>query len=304
VATLAPGPAAGSWGAWWLASRPRTLGAALSPVLVGSAAAWAEGAARPLPALAAALGAVCLQVATNLLNDAADFERGADDARRAGPLRAAQAGLLDPETLRRGALLTLAAAVGVGLYLAFQGGWPIIVLGSLAMAAGWAYTGGPAPLGYRGLGDPLVFLFFGLFAVAGTHFVQTGVWSGQALLAGVPLGLLATAILVANNLRDREGDARVGKRTLAVRLGPRWTRAYYAGLLAGSYLAAGLLPLLGSSPAAALLPLGSAPLAGRAWRCMRRGEGVELAPALWETARLEWAFAALLALGLAAGRIP
>lgn len=293
-ATAPPGPVR----AFWRAARPATLPAAVAPVAVGTAVAAAEGAARPGPALAALGGALLLQVAANYVNDFADHERGADGAGRLGPPRAAQSGWLTTGALRAGALCALAAAAAVGVYLVAQGGWPIAVGGALAAAAAWAYTAGPVPLGYRGLGDVLVFAFFGLFAVAGTHLVQAGETAPLAWACAVPVGALATAILHANNLRDRDGDARAGKRTLAVRLGPRGARRFGVALVAVAYAGLPLLPAFGAPWTAAFLPALSLPLAVRLARRLLRAEGAGLAPALGEAARLELAFAGLLALGL------
>jgi len=298
VATVdAVRPVPGGVGAWLLAARPRTLAAALAPVAVGTAVAAAEGEARALPALAALAAALLIQVGTNFANDAFDFERGADTSERAGPLRAAQAGLISPAALRAATLATFAAAALIGLYLIARGGWPIAVFGLLALLAGYAYTGGPVPLGYRGFGDPLVFLFFGVFAVWGTHRVQTLGPSDLALAAAVPIGLLATALIAVNNLRDIETDRRANKRTLAVRLGPSGARRYYALLLAGSYLALPGLWWLGAPAACAWLPLLAAPLAWRLWRKVRVEEGAALNEVLVGTARLQLVFAALLAGG-------
>ena len=188
--------------------------------------------------------------------------------------------------------VAFAAAALIGLYLLARGGWPIAVLGLLALLAGYAYTGGPAPLGYRGLGDPLVFLFFGVFAVWGTHRVQTLGPSDLALAASVPIGLLATALIAVNNLRDIDTDRGAGKRTLAVRLGPSGARWYYALLLAGGYAALPALWWLGAPAAAALLPLSTVPLAWRLWRRARTQEGAALNQILAGTARLELYFAA------------
>jgi 1,4-dihydroxy-2-naphthoate octaprenyltransferase len=260
-------------------------------------AAW-EGEARALPALAALAAALLIQVGTNFANDAFDFEQGADTVERAGPLRAAQAGLLSPAALRAATLVVFAAAALIGVYLIARGGWPIAVLGLLGLLAGYAYTGGPLRLGYHGLGDPLVFLFFGVFAVWGTHRVQTLEPSDLALAASVPIGLLATALIAVNNLRDIDTDRGAGKRTLAVRLGRSGARGYYALLLAGSYAALPLLWWLGAPAAAALLPLLTAPLAWRLWREVRVEVGPALNRVLAGTARLELCFAAAMAVGL------
>ncbi len=296
----APGPVPGGARAWLLAARPATLTASLAPVAVGTGVAAAEGMARVLPALAALAAALLIQIGTNYANDAFDFEQGADTEERTGPLRAAQAGLLSPSALRAGALATFAVAALIGLYLVARGGWPIAVIGLLGLVAGYAYTGGPVPLGYRGLGDPLVFLFFGVFAVWGTHRVQALGASDLALAASVPIGLLATALIAVNNLRDIDSDRAASKRTLAVRLGPSGARLYYALLLAGSYAALPFLWWLGAPAAGAWLPLLTAPLAWRLWRKVRTEEGAALNAVLAATARLELGFAALMAVGLAA----
>lgn len=288
----------GGASAWLLAARPRTLTAAVSPVAVGTAVAAAEGEARALPALAALAAALLIQIGANFANDAFDFERGADTRDRTGPLRAAQAGLLTPAALRAATVAAFAAAALIGLFLIARGGWPIAVLGLLALLAGYAYTGGPVPLGYRGLGDPLVFLFFGVFAVWGTHRVQTLGPSDLALAASIPIGLLATALIAVNNLRDIATDQSANKRTLAVRLGPSGARRYYALLLAGSYAALPLLWWLGAPAAGAGLPLLTAPLAWRLWRKVQVEEGAALNLVLAGTARLELGFAAMMAVGL------
>jgi 1,4-dihydroxy-2-naphthoate octaprenyltransferase len=299
VATLdARSLSRGGAGAWLLAARPATLTASLTPVLVGTAVAASQGEARLLPALTALVAALLIQVGTNFANDAFDFEQGADTAERYGPLRAAQAGLLSPAALRAATLVVFAAAALIGLYLIARGGWPIAALGLLGLLAGYAYTGGPLRLGYHGLGDPLVFLFFGVFAVWGTHRVQTLGPAGLALAASIPIGLLATALIAVNNLRDIDTDRRADKRTLAVRLGSIGARRYYALLLAGSYLALPGLWWMGAPSASFWLPLLTAPMAWRLWRKVRVGEGAALNLVLAGTARLELVFGALMAGGL------
>lgn len=294
----APGRAPGSAGAWLLAARLRTLSASVVPVTVGTAVAAAQGEARALPALAALVAALCIQIGTNFANDAEDFERGADTEARSGPLRAAQAGLLSTRALRAGTLTAFGLAGLIGVYLIGCGGWPIAALGLLGLIAGYAYTGGPAPLGYRGLGDLLVFVFFGVFAVWGTHRVQTLAPGGLALAASVPVGLLATALIAVNNLRDIDTDRSANKRTLAVRLGRRGARRYYAGLLAASYIALPGLGWLGAPLTAVWLPLLTAPLAWHLWREVRTQRGDRLNLALAGTARLQLCFGGLMALGL------
>jgi 1,4-dihydroxy-2-naphthoate octaprenyltransferase len=265
-------------------------------VLVGTAVAAAQGGFRPLPALAALLTAMCLQIGTNFANDYHDFQRGADTHERVGPKRVTQSGLVAPRTVRAAALGTFAVAFVIGIYLAAVGGWPIAVTGLASIAAGWAYTGGPWPFGYHGLGDVFVFVFFGLVATVGTTYVQLHAAPAAAWIAAVPVGAIATAILVVNNLRDIATDARAGKRTLAVRLGPTGTRAEYVLLLAVAFAAP--FALLPFARPWVLLPLAALPLAAGPLRLVLRGQGAELNSALGGTARLHLAYGALLALGL------
>ncbi len=222
------------WRAWMLAARVPTLSAAVAPVLVGTAAAAATGRFHLLVFLAALIAAISIQVATNFANDAFDFLRGADTSRRVGPRRVTESGLLTPRQVLTGAYAAAGLAGAAGAYLVALHGWPLLVIGTLSIASGFAYTGGPWPLGYHGLGELFVFVFFGIVAVTGSAYVQTGSISIIALAASVPVGLLVTAILVVNNLRDLETDRAAGKRTLAVRLGPRATRALYVLCLVGA----------------------------------------------------------------------
>ena len=238
-----PKPGQGSmprWRVWLLASRLPTLPAAVVPVIVGSAVAFADGAFRPLVLLAALVSSLFIQIGTNFANDLFDFKKGADTEKRLGPTRVTQAGLLTVADVQRGMIITFGLAFLSGLYLVFVGGWPILAIGVLGIAAGILYTGGPWPLGYNGLGDVFVFLFFGVIAVGGTYYAHTGGITSEALVASLPVALLATAILVVNNLRDIETDRVAGKRTLAVRIGPAATRAQYALCVVVSYL----VPLL------------------------------------------------------------
>ncbi len=285
---------------WWVALRPRTLPVAVAPVLVGTAVALAEGRARALPALAALVGALLLQITSNIANDLFDFERGADNDDRIGPPRAAQQGLLTPEQLRAGIAAAVAMSVVVGSYLVFRGGWPIAVVGLLSIAAAIAYTGGPWPFGYKGLGDPAVFFFFGIAAVCGTHYVQALEPSWLAFVVSLPVGSLATAILVVNNTRDLETDAAAGKRTLAVRFGRRASVAEYGLLLFLPYLAPPLLWWATEVSAAVLLPVATIVFAAKLFRTVAaKRDGPSLNLALAGTARLALLYAALLALGLA-----
>jgi len=268
-----------------MAARPATLPAAIAPVAVGTACALAAGGFRPGPAAAAALGALLLQIAANFANDVFDFEKGADREDRLGPPRAVQSGLLSPAAMRRGLVAALVAALAIGIYLAAVAGWPVVALGLAAIAAAVAYTGGPFPLGYHGLGDVLVLLFFGFVAVCGTAFVQLGGLPALAVAAAVPVGALATAILVVNNLRDRAGDALAGKRTLAVRLGARGARLEYAALVAVAHAVPAALALWRREPLLAA-PIVTAPWAVRLVSSVWRRDGAALNPCLPATARL------------------
>ena len=227
--------------AWVLATRPRTLSAAAAPVVAGSGFAAADGVFAPLPALAALVGALFIQIATNLANDYYDFVKGGDTGDRLGPVRVTQAGILPPEAVLTGMVVTLGLATLTGVYLASVAGWPVIAIGLVSMLMGVCYTGGPYPLSYHGLGDVFVFVFFGPVAAATTYFVQAQAWSPGSILAGVGLGAFSTAMLVVNNLRDRETDGAAGKRTLAVRFGDGFSVAQYGACLA----AATAVPVVG-----------------------------------------------------------
>jgi 1,4-dihydroxy-2-naphthoate polyprenyltransferase len=223
--------------AWILAARPATLPAAVVPVLVGAAAALAEGVSfRPLVFAMTLLCSILIQIGTNFANDYSDFLKGADHEGRLGPVRVTQSGLISQSEVKRGILIAFGLAVLIGLYLASIGGWPIVAIGVFAVLSGLAYTGGPFPLGYHGLGDVFVFVFFGVVAVTGTAYLQTERWSSLALLLSIPIGLLVTNILVVNNLRDLPTDIAAGKRTLATRIGDRATRLQYAIFMAVAYL--------------------------------------------------------------------
>ena len=288
--------------AWLLAARPQTLTAALASVLVGTALAAHHGVFAPLPAFAALAGALLIQVGTNLANDYYDFVRGGDTEERVGPARVTQAGILPPETVKRGMWTVLVAAMLVGTYLVWVGGWPIVWIGLSSVACAVLYTGGPFPLAYHGLGDLFVFVFFGLVAVSGTYYVQGLSWPPDAFLAGAALGTLNTAILVANNLRDIETDSKVGKRTLAVRLGMRGSQVEYVLLLFVAFL----VPVVGwrvySWPAASLLALLVVPLClTPTRRVLTHTQPADLVPVLGETARVVGVYGLLLGLGLAVG---
>jgi len=302
AAPASGGPFRSQVAIWVQAARPKTLPAAAAPVLVGAGAAIAAHHFSGGPALAALLGALLFQIGANLANDVFDHRRGADTAERLGPLRVTQAGLLSPEKVLGGMWLVFALSVPVGLYLAHVGGWPIVVLGLTAIVSAIAYTGGPFPLGYNGLGDVFVFLYFGLAAVCGTCFVAAGRVTPAAWLAAVPIGFLATDILVVNNLRDIATDTVAGKRTLAVRLGRRGTIAQYTLLLALSYLVPVIMLAAHLSSAWVLLTWLSLPLAADLLKKVRTLQGRALNQVLAHTARLELIYGVLLAAGLVLSR--
>jgi 1,4-dihydroxy-2-naphthoate octaprenyltransferase len=282
--------------AWVRACRPATLGVGAAPVAVGAACAQAQGGFRLGPALAALAGALAIQIGCNLANDLYDFVHGADGPDRLGPPRALASGALTAAQVRRGMGLAFAAATLFGLYLTAVAGPAVVAIGLLSIAAAVGYTGGPYPLGYHGLGDVLVLAFFGFVAVCGTAFVELGRVPALAVAAAIPVGALATAVLVVNNLRDRATDARAGKRTLAVRLGRRGAVVEYAALIGVAYL----VPLaLAPARPFALLALASLPLALPLVRAVAATDGRALNPLLGATARLTVVHSALLALGLA-----
>lgn len=284
--------------AWLLAARPRTLLVSLGPVAVGTAVASSEGGAVLGTAFVALLGAVLLQLGSNLANDVFDHEKGADTDERIGPPRATQLGLLSPVQMRQGMVVVFAAAVLAGLYLFAVAGWPVIAVGLVSILAALTYTGGPWPFGYHGLGDLAVFVFFGVIAVVGTNYVQTLELSPQAFLASLPVGALATATLVVNNVRDRETDIKAGKRTLAVRLGARAGRLEYAALAAFAYWMLPILWLGCGRSFWVMLPLVTLPRAcSLIDRVIRHEDGPTLNETLGGTAQLGLIYSILLAFG-------
>lgn len=230
----------GAVAVWFLAARPKTLWASIAPVVVGTAMAFGDGGFHGPAALTALACSVLIQVATNFANDLFDFEKGADTEARQGPLRVTQAGLVTPGMMKRGILVVLLLTLLGGVYLIWRGGWPAVLIGVFSVVCGMLYTGGPRPLGYMGLGDLFVLIFFGPVAVAGTYYVQALTVNATVIVAGLAPGLLSVAILAVNNLRDADEDRRTGKRTLAVRFGPGFARAEYIIAV----VAACLLPLL------------------------------------------------------------
>lgn len=283
---------------WWLAVRPKTLTISISPVLVGASLAWAEsGRFDAVTAAVALLAAVLIQAGTNLHNDAADFERGGDKPTRLGPRRVTAQGWASPLQVYRAAWLCFAGAAAGGAFLVLVGGWPILALGVLSIIAGYAYTGGPRPIAYTPLGEVFVFLFFGLGAVCGTYWLMAGTLSTAAVLAGAAVGLLAAAVLLVNNVRDRDNDARAGRRTLAVLVGPAPARAVYALLVLAPFVL--LVPVQGLLAQNVWAPLAALPLAGwlaGRFRFLATGPGFNAA--LARTALLQVLFAVLFSVGL------
>jgi 1,4-dihydroxy-2-naphthoate octaprenyltransferase len=281
---------------WVLGARPRTLPAAVVPVAVGSGVAVSFGQGVWWRAALAGLVALALQVGTNYANDYSDGVRGTDEA-RVGPTRLVASGLASPAAVRRAALCSFGLAAAAGLVLAAVTSWWVVPVGAAAVAAGWLYTGGPRPYGYAGFGEAFVFVFFGLVATAGTAYVQMGRVSGLAVLAGVPVGLLATSMLVVNNLRDIGGDRVAGKHTLAVRLGAPATRWLYAGCLLGPF---SFVAIIAASHRGALLALLALPFAlPPVQRVLDGEEGRGLIEVLGRTGRVQLLVGVLLAVGVA-----
>jgi 1,4-dihydroxy-2-naphthoate octaprenyltransferase len=283
---------------WLLASRPKTLPAAASGVITGTALALHDGHFRLGPALAALLVALLLQIGSNLANDVYDYERGADAGERHGPMRVTQARLLSPAQVKLGMLVVFGLSALFGLYLAFVAGWVVILIGLAAILSAIAYTGGPFPLGYYGLGDLFVFIFFGVAAVAGTYFVQAGTVSAGAWWMSLPVGWLIVDILVVNNLRDIGADRAAGKRTLAVRLGERGARIQYIVLLVLSYLILPVLVLFNILPWQSLLAWLSFPLGWRTWKIVREQAGRPLNAALAGTGQTTLFYSLLFIAGM------
>jgi 1,4-dihydroxy-2-naphthoate polyprenyltransferase len=288
---------------WLMAARPRTLPAAAAPVLVGTALAATLGTFKPLTFLAALVGALFIQIGTNLSNDYSDARRGADTEDRLGPVRVTAGGLVPPRQVLIATYVAFGCAVLCGIYLTVTAGWQLLLVGAASILAGVLYTGGPRPYGYEGLGEVFVFLFFGVVAVAGSYFAQRQELTWVALVLAVPVGFLAAAILVVNNVRDLETDRRAGKRTLVVRLGRNRARGLYAALVYGAFLTAPLTWLLGARGLSAWLLLCwlALPLGPPLVRTVRnRTDGPALNGALGGTGLLQLAFCVLLSAGLLA----
>ena len=284
---------------WLAASRPRTIPAAIAPVLVGTALAVSEDELRPLAFVAALIGSVFIQIGTNLANDYSDARRGADTEDRLGPVRVTAGGLMPPRRVLTGTYVAFGVAVAAGAYLAAVAGWQLLVVGLASIAAGVLYTGGPRPYGYAGFGELFVFLFFGVVAVTGSHYVHAETLPWEAFALSVPVGLLSSAILVVNNVRDVDTDRRAGKRTLAVQLGRSRARVVFAAMLALAYVMALAIPLLGGLTWWVALPVVSLALVPSLHRTVAtRTDGPALNAALADTGRLLAVFSVLLAAGV------
>ena len=290
--------AANIWQIWWLAIRPKTLPAAASGVVMGSALAWMNHSFQILPALAALCIALLLQIGSNVANDVYDFERGADTSERYGPLRVTQAGLLTPAQMKRGMWIIFGLAALIGLYLSFLRGWLMVILGLAAIVSAIAYTGGPFPLGYYGLGDIFVFIFFGAMCVAGTYYVQTGSVSAAAWWMSVSIGLIVTDILVVNNLRDLENDRAAHKHTLAVLIGECWTRVQYVVFTVIAFLLVPMLVWCGVLPVLTLLTWLALPLAWKSTQAVLLQRGRPLNAALASTGQTALLFGILFFFGI------
>jgi 1,4-dihydroxy-2-naphthoate octaprenyltransferase len=286
---------------WLMAARPRTLPAAIAPVLVGTAAAveWAGELPRVGAFLAALVGSVFIQIGTNLANDYSDAKRGADTVDRLGPVRVTSAGLVTPQRVLVATWVAFGVAIACGIYLTVVAGIVILAIGAVSIAAGVLYTGGPRPYGYAGLGEVFVFLFFGLVAVNGSYYVQVEQLDALPLGLSIAVGFLATAILVVNNVRDVETDRRAGKNTLAVRMGRHNAVVLYRLLVLGAYVVLPIALIAGSASALPLIGLLSLPLAVKPLRTMsNRTDGPSLNAALAGTGALLGAFSLLVSVGL------
>ena len=287
----------GAVSVWFLAARPKTLWASIAPVVVGTAMAFGDGGFHATAALVALACSVLIQVATNFANDLFDYQKGADTEARQGPLRVTQAGLVTPGMMKRGIVVVLLLTLLGGLYLIWRGGWPAVFIGVFSVACGMLYTGGPRPLGYMGLGDLFVLVFFGPVAVAGTYYVQALTVDATVVVAGLAPGLLSVAILAVNNLRDVDEDRRTGKRTLAVRLGPGFARGEYIAAVVAACLLPFLLYLASGRHPYSVATVAVLVVALPAFRRLFASEGPLLNPVLAYTARLLLLYSAVFSVG-------
>jgi 1,4-dihydroxy-2-naphthoate octaprenyltransferase len=287
------------WYRWWVASRPRTLTMAITPVIAGACLAWSDGAPMRIGIFVLTLAcSILIQAATNLLNDVADHEKGNDGAARVGPLRITSAGWATPREVRHAAKVAFGISLVLGLALVWSGGLAILALGLFSIASGWAYSGGPRPVSYRATGELFVLTFFGLVAVSGTYYLQAHAWSAASLGVGAALGAIAAAVLLLNNYRDLDADTAAGRRTLVAVLGRTPAQRLYAALMLAPLAIAPTLAFGTPPRPGAWLACISAPLLVEAVVAMRRLEGPALNPVLGRTALAELAFGVLLSIGL------
>ena len=283
---------------WLLAARLKTLSAAISPVILGCALAYHDGFFHVFICVMTLLAAVLIQIGANFANDVFDFEQGTDREDRMGPVRLTQSGLISVAKMKKAMLLVFTIAICVGFYLAFIGGWPIVLIGLASIAAGIAYTGGPYPLGYHGLGDVFVFIFFGLIAVPGTYYLQTGTINELSLCMGAVMGMLSTAILVVNNLRDADTDTLSGKKTLAVKFGKKFSKIQYSILILSPFM----LPLYIwwniENELSILITIFALPISFHLISQIFSKKGLGLNLVLSRTARFLFIFTVLLSTGL------
>jgi len=284
--------------AWLLAARPKTLPASVSPVIVGTALAVADGRFAFFPAMAALIGALLLQIGVNFANDYFDHQKGIDTEERLGPIRVTQSGLIPPGQVKKGMITVICGAAAVGIYLVYIGGWPIFIAGLAAILSTLAYSGGPYPFASHGLGDLFVFIFFGPVAVCGTYYVQALQLSQKVIWLSLPVGFLITAIIVVNNLRDIATDRKTGKNTLAVKLGIRLTRLEYLLLVVVAFAVTLGLFFSQAFSAWVLMPFVSLPLFVLPLRTVYTRQGAILNRALAKTASLTLFFCLLLSAGL------
>ena len=283
---------------WLLAARLKTLPAAISPVMLGSALAFHDGMFDLLICLMTLLAAILIQIGTNFANDVFDFQKGTDRQDRKGPIRATQAGLISEENMKKAMWQTFALAICVGIYLALIGGWPIVIIGLASIVAGIAYTGGPYPLGYHGLGDVFVFIFFGIIAVPGTYYLQTDTINSLSIWMGIVMGMLSNAILVVNNLRDADTDKLSGKKTLAVRFGKKFSRVQYSILVLIPFLLPIYLWWTLENELSLLIPIFAIPISFNLIYQIFLFSGSDLNFVLIRTARFLFIFTLLLSTGL------
>jgi len=283
---------------WCIAIRPKTLPAAAAPVVVGMALAYRDSHFHPVILIATLAAAILIQMGTNLANDVYDFLKGSDTENRLGPVRVTQSGMMTPDQVKKGMSAIFIVAIFFGLYLAWIGGWPIVWIGLASIITGIAYTGGPYPLGYHGWGDAFVFIFFGLIAVSGTYYLQTNTVSPDTFLAGAVMGMISTAILVVNNLRDVNEDIQSKKRTLAVRFGKRFVMTEYLILLTFAYIIPVWMALRWNNHLPLFLTLFSLPIAVQLSISVWTSKGKELNNVLSGTSRFLILYSLLFSLGI------